>query len=121
MLNIDCLCSTCQVCQMTKKENNRKKYGLFPPKIAESDTQSLVHGLCGSDVTTPFTIRTPAKTHSLLALTMIDPATGWFEIVKATNNSATSIQDLFHNSWLAHYSQTQFIVFDNGNVGGFKC
>jgi hypothetical protein len=25
---------------------------------------------------------------------MIDPATGWFEIVEATNKSATSIQDL---------------------------
>jgi hypothetical protein len=57
---------------MTKKE--RKKYGLLPPKIAESDTQPLGHGLCGSGGTTPFTIRTPAKTHSLLALTMIDPA-----------------------------------------------
>jgi hypothetical protein len=47
MLNIDCLCSTCQICQMTKKE--RKKYGLLPPKIAESDTASLGHGLfkCG--------------------------------------------------------------------------
>jgi hypothetical protein len=33
MLNIDCLCSTCQVCQMTKKERIRKKYGLLPPKI----------------------------------------------------------------------------------------
>jgi hypothetical protein len=96
MLNIDCLCSTCQVCQMIKKE--RKKYGLLPPKIAESDTVSLFHGLCGSGGTTPFTIRTPAKTHSLLALTMIDPATGWFEVVKATNKSATSIQDLFHNT-----------------------
>jgi hypothetical protein len=46
MLNIDCLCSTCQVCQMTKIE--RKKYGLLPPKIAESDTASLCHGMCGS-------------------------------------------------------------------------
>jgi hypothetical protein len=26
---------------------------------------------------------------------MIDPATGWFEIVKTTNKSATSIQDFF--------------------------
>jgi hypothetical protein len=26
----------------------RKKYGLLPPKIAESDIVSLVHGLCGS-------------------------------------------------------------------------
>jgi hypothetical protein len=45
---------------------------------------------------------------------MIDPATGWFEIVKATNKSATSIQDLFHNTWLARYPRPQFVVFDNG-------
>jgi hypothetical protein len=76
---------------MTNKEPIHKKYGLLPTKIAESDTVSLGHGLCGSGGTTPFTIRTPAKTHSLLALTMIDPATGWFEIFKATNKSATSI------------------------------
>jgi hypothetical protein len=56
----------------------------------------------------------------LLALIMIDPAinTGWFEIVKATNKSATSIQDLFHNTWLARYPRPQFIYFDNG--GEFK-
>jgi hypothetical protein len=66
----------------------------------------------------PFTIRTPAKTHSLLALTMIDPATGWFEIVEATNKSEISIQDLLHNTWLARYPRPQFIVFDNG--GKFK-
>jgi hypothetical protein len=115
MLNIYCLCSTFQVCQMTKKERTCKKYGMLPPKIVESDTQSLGHGLCGSGGTHPFTIRTTAKTHSLLALTMIDPATGWFKIVKATNKSATSIQDLFHNTWLARYPRPQFIVFDNGD------
>jgi hypothetical protein len=72
------------------------------------------------DLVGPFTIRTPAKTHSLLALIMIDPATGWFEIVKATNKPAKSIQDLFHNTWLARYPRSQFIVFDNGNVSEFK-
>jgi phosphatidylethanolamine-binding protein (PEBP) family uncharacterized protein len=56
---------------MTKKEC--KKYGLLSPKIAESERLSLGHGLCGSGGTIPFTIRTPAKTNSLLALTMIDP------------------------------------------------
>jgi hypothetical protein len=66
------------------------------------------------DLVGPFKIRTPAKTHSLIAITMIDPANGWFEIVKATNKSATSIQDLFHNTWLAHFTRSQFIVFDNG-------
>jgi transposase InsO family protein len=49
---------------------------------------------------------------------MIDPATGWLKIVKATNKSATSIQDLFHNIWSARYPRPQFIVFDNG--GEFK-
>jgi hypothetical protein len=72
------------------------------------------------DLVVQFSIRTPAKTHSLLALTMIDPATGWFEIVEATNKSATSIQDLFHSTWLARYPRTQFIVFDNGISGKFK-
>jgi hypothetical protein len=48
MLTIDCLCCTCQVCQMTKKEEERKKYGLLPPKIVESYSVSLVHGMCGS-------------------------------------------------------------------------
>jgi hypothetical protein len=71
------------------------------------------------DLVGPFTIRTPAKTHFLLALTMIDPTivTGWFEIIEATNKSATSIY-LFHDTWLAHYPRPQFIVFDNG--GKFK-
>jgi hypothetical protein len=101
---------------MTKKDHTRKKYGLLPPKIAESDPWAMV---C-VDLVGPFTIRTPAKTHSTfqLALTMIDPATGWFEIFKATNKSETSIQDLFHNAWLACYLGPQFIVFDNG--GEFK-
>jgi hypothetical protein len=72
------------------------------------------------DLVDPFTIRKPAKTHSLLALTMIDPATGWFEIVEATNMSSTFIQDLFHKIWLARYPRPQFIVFDNGNMAEFK-
>jgi Integrase core domain/Integrase zinc binding domain len=105
--DVERFCSTCPVCQLTKKE--RKKYGLLPPKTAESVCVDLVG---------PFTIKTPLKTHSLLALTMIDPATGWFEIVQANSKTATSIQDLFHNTWLARYPHPQFIVFDNG--GKFK-
>jgi hypothetical protein len=123
MLNIDCLCSTCQVCQMTKKEKTRKKYGLLPPKIAQSDTVSLGHGMFGSGGSI-YNKDTSQNTLfvSVLALTMIDPSinTGWFEIVKATNKSATSIQDLFHNTWLARYPQPQFIVFENGRTGEFK-
>jgi Integrase zinc binding domain len=86
--DVERLCSTCPVCQLTKQE--RKKYGLIPPKIAESDPWVMV---C-VDLVGPFTIKTPLKTHSLLALTMIDPATGWFEIAKANNKSAASINNM---------------------------
>jgi Integrase zinc binding domain len=68
--DVERLCSTCPVCQLTKRE--RKKYGSLPPKIAEYDLWVMV---C-VDLVGPFTIKTPLKTHSLRALTMIDPATG---------------------------------------------
>jgi hypothetical protein len=60
---------------MTKKEKERKKYGLLPPKIAESDTASLGHGLCGSGGSI-YNKDTSQNTLfvSLLALSMIDPA-----------------------------------------------
>jgi hypothetical protein len=103
-----------------KEGAKSKKYGLLPPKIAEYDTVTLGHGMFGSGGSHPFTIRIPTKTHSLLIFTIIDPDTGWFEIVKATNKSATSIQDLFHNTWLARYPRPQFIVVDNGKEGKFK-
>jgi hypothetical protein len=54
---------------MIKKEQTRKKDSLLPPKIPESDPWVMV---C-VDLMGPFTIQTPAKTHSLLALTIIDP------------------------------------------------
>jgi hypothetical protein len=65
----------CQVSQITKNVRKAKKYGLFPPKIEESDTACLGHGMCGSGGSHPFTIRKTAKKNSLLALTMIDPET----------------------------------------------
>jgi hypothetical protein len=101
---------------MTKKKRN--KHGLLPPKLAESDIVTLVHGMWGSI----YNKDTSQNTLSvfLFALTMIDPATGLFGIVEATNKSATSIQDLFHNTWLARYPRPQFIVFDNRNDGDFK-
>jgi hypothetical protein len=65
--------STCQVCQMTKKE--RKKYGLLPPKTAESDNVSLGHGMCGSGGSHPFYKKnTIQNTLSACTQTMIDPA-----------------------------------------------
>jgi Integrase zinc binding domain len=38
--DIERLCSTCQVCQLSKIE--RQKYGLLPPNTAESDPWVMV-------------------------------------------------------------------------------
>jgi hypothetical protein len=38
--DVECLCSTCFVCQISKKE--RKKYGILPPKGVESDPWVMV-------------------------------------------------------------------------------
>jgi hypothetical protein len=66
------LSSTCQVFQMTKKEG--KKYGLIPPKIAESNTKFLNYGMCGSGVSVYNKVNSQNTLSSfLLTLTMIDP------------------------------------------------
>jgi hypothetical protein len=85
---------------------------IWPLASQDSRIRPLGHGLCRSGGS--LYPKNPLKTHSLLALTMIDSATGWFEIVQANSKTATSIQDLFHNTWLAQYPRPQFIVFDNG-------
>jgi hypothetical protein len=60
---------------MAKKELTREKYGLLPPKIAESDTVSLGHGMCGSGGSIHNKDTSQNTLPSLLlALTMIDPA-----------------------------------------------
>jgi Integrase zinc binding domain len=110
--DVERLCLSCPVCQLTKSK--RKKYSLLSPKIVEPDPWVMV---C-VDLVGPFTIKTPLKTFSLLALTMIDPAIGWFKIVQANNKLATSTQGLFRNTWLALYQHPQYIVLDNG--GKFK-
>jgi Integrase zinc binding domain len=62
--DVELLCSTCPVCQLTKKD--RKKYGLLPPKVAESDPWVMV---C-VDLVGPFTIKTPSKQHTLCLLSL---------------------------------------------------
>jgi hypothetical protein len=57
---------------MTKKQH--KKYGLLPPKIAESDLGSLDHGLRGT-CTSIYNKNTIQNTLfvSMIALIMVDP------------------------------------------------
>ena len=68
------LVNTCQTCQKTKK--NKRKMGHLPPKKAEVEPWDV---LC-VDLIGPYRIRRKGKKDLILhCLTMIDPATGWFE------------------------------------------
>ncbi len=59
------------------------------------------------------------------ALTMIDPATGWFEMVEYQDKHSISIADLFERTWLSRYPcMANRITYDKGSefIGHeFKC
>ena len=86
----------CPNCQKAKKQ--KKKYGHVPPKIAES--QPWEH-LC-VDMIGPYqTRRKGKKTLRLQAIAMIDPATGWFEIVQSETKTADVVANRVEIAWLS--------------------
>jgi hypothetical protein len=102
-------CRTCHTCQVFKKQ--RKKYGHLPAKKAETEPWSRVN----VDFIGPYPIRTPKCTHELRAMTMIDPATGWFEIARIINPNTDEAQRALDSCWLARYPRPAEIGFDNGS------
>ena len=82
----------------------------------------------------PYTIKAKDGTVlDFMCLTMIDPSTGWFEIVElplATVNvkrkgkeiaeiiidkSSAAVSNLFNKQWLPHYPRAKYITYDNGS------
>ena len=51
----------------------------------------------------PFTVKTPARKLELRAFTMIDPATGWFEVKDIPEPTADACQTVFDDVWIARY------------------
>jgi transposase InsO family protein len=107
--HVNYFCSTCPQCQIYKKQ--RKKYGHLPAKEAEVKPWRRVN----VDLIGPYTVTTPTATHTLRALTMIDPATGWFEVTPIANKEAATVMEAFNNEWLSRYPRPQYIGFDNGS------
>ena len=64
----------CRECQLNKKQ--RRKYGHLPAKQAETTPGKFVQ----VDLIGPYKILTKKGERSVQAMTMIDPATSWFEI-----------------------------------------
>jgi hypothetical protein len=109
---------TCPQCQKNKKV--RKKYGKLPPKQAE--TESKPWERVNVDLIGPLTVKIPSGDKILNALTMIDPATGWFEIKEVNNRTAEAAADAFDDACLSRYPRPKYIGFDNGgeNKGLFR-
>jgi hypothetical protein len=105
-------CKTCKKCQLSK--NARRKYGHLQTKEAESDPWTQVH----IDLVGPWTVQTPSGKKYLSALTCIDPATGWFEMIEVPDKTAESVMEAFNDIWLCRYPRPQMVRFDNG--GKFK-
>ena len=103
------VCKTCDTCQRTKK--TKLKYGKLPAKEAEGNPWDT---LC-IDLIGPYTIdRHNKKNLTLHCLTMIDPATGWFEIVRLPAKRADVIANLLEQTWLTRYPWPVKVICDRG-------
>jgi hypothetical protein len=103
------VCKACNVCRSLKA--NHKKYGKLPPKEPE-----LIpwHTLC-IDLIGPYTFGPEKDPFTLHCMTMIDPATGWFEIVEIPNKRADYIANILEYTWLTRYPWPTEIRMDRGS------
>ncbi len=80
------------------------RYGKLPKKVAESEPWEQ---LC-VDLIGPYHITKqngPQKGQKLVlwCVTMIDPATGWFEMVELPNEQAITVVNIVEQTWLTRY------------------
>jgi hypothetical protein len=110
-----------------------QKYGHLPPKIIISTPwEALCVNLVG-----PYTLKgKDGSSIDFMALTMIDPASSWFEVVelptimrlmtKTVNGkermieeeifdkSSDRISQLVNKIWLCRYPRCRYLIYDNG-------
>eukprot|EP00804_Cyclotella_cryptica_P008335 CCRYP_020979-RA/>CCRYP_020979-RA protein AED:0.34 eAED:0.30 QI:0/0/0/0.5/0/0/2/0/355 len=127
----------CHACQVNKR--HKHKYGKLPTTIIITNPWEV---LC-VDLIGPYTIKGKCETViDFLCLTMIDPASSWFEIVelpvitemiipldtKGRNGTKTHeepklayfdkssalISNLVNKTWFSRYPHCQYIIDDNG-------
>ena len=102
------VCKSCHTCQLTKQKT--VKYGKLPAKEAEVIPWDT---LC-VDLIGPYKINNNNQTLTLWALTMIDPATGWFEMTSINTKSADVIANKIETSWLTKYPRPTQVILDRG-------
>ena len=109
--DVEKACKTCQTCQLTKKKSI--KYGKLPVKEAEAIPWDT---LC-VDLIGPYKIESTKKKHTEINLhagTMIDPATGWFEIKQIPNKEAHTIAEAAEQTWFSRYPWPTEVILERG-------
>ncbi len=130
------LTKSCRSCQINKRRS--QKYGHLPPKTVITNPWEC---LC-VDLIGPYTLKGKDNFQiDFMALTMIDPASSWFEIAElptvkqlrphTVNGKELLIDDeifdktseriakLVNKTWLCRYPQCRYMMYDNGSE--LKC
>jgi hypothetical protein len=97
--DIESYVRTCPQCQKYKKVRPAK-YGKLPEKQAED---AIPWKRVDLDMIGPYEVKAANGNFTLRALTMIDPATGWFEVKDVPDYTANSTQAAFDEVWLSRY------------------
>jgi hypothetical protein len=66
----------------------------------------------------PYNIKSNVKGVKILPLkciTMIDPATGWFEIKEYNDKKSITVTNIVEQEWLTHYPQPYLVTLDHGS------
>ena len=116
----------CPTCQKTK--HRKQKYGYLPTKKAEVTPWDQLCIDCVGPYKIPInSSKKPYKKkefRELWCVTMIDPATSWFEMAEIDNKTPMGIANIVEQTWLCRYPWPRIITFDRGTefMAGFtKC
>jgi hypothetical protein len=110
----------CPLCQRNKRR--QKKYGLLPPKLAEATPWDKLcvrlaeatpwDKLC-VNLIGPYKIRRKGNKDLICrCVTMIDPATGWFEIQQYDDKQSIAVANIIEQEWFSRYKWPTQVTFD---------
>jgi hypothetical protein len=101
---------SCPTCQRNKRKV--KKYGWLPPKEAEAIPWDR---MC-IDLIGPYKIKRKGRKQLICkCVTMIDPATGWFEIHQFDDKKSMTIANIAEQEWFARYPWPTQVTYDRGS------
>ena len=111
--DVDHYVSNCEVCARLKLRTG-SRYGLLPLK--DTRQEPIPWDTVNVDSIGPWSfIDHTGKERTLTALTMIDPSTGLFELVRTCKGDSLEASQLFDINWLCRYPRPRKVICDQGS------